>query len=66
MEIIPDGNHVIVHENTYIKSLKLLDITNDCHPEYIPMSNTMDLKDSTANPPNPQLSSLLPVIGSLR
>ncbi len=26
----------------------------------------MDLKDSKVNPPNPQLSSLLPVTGSLR
>jgi hypothetical protein len=66
MEIVPDGNHVIVHQNTYIKSLKLLDITDDCHPEDIPMSNTMDLKDSKVNPPNPQLSSLLPVTGSIR
>jgi hypothetical protein len=66
MEIIPDGNHVLVHQNTYIKSLKLLDITDDCHSEEIPMSNTMDLKDSKVNPPNPQLSSLLPVTGSLR
>ncbi len=57
MEIIPDGNHVIVHQNTYIKSLNLHDITNDCHSEHIPMSNTMDLKDPEANLPNPQLSS---------
>jgi hypothetical protein len=66
MEIVPDGNHVIVHQNTYIKSLKQLDITNDCHSEHISTSNTMDLKYSKANPPNPQLSSLLPVTGSLR
>ncbi len=66
MEIIRDRNHVYVHQNTYIKSLKLVDITNDCHPEHIPMSNTMDLKDCKANPPNPQLTSLLPVTGSLR
>ena len=66
MEIIPDGNHVLVHQNTYIKSLKLLDITDDCHSEETPMSNTMDLKDSKVNPPNPQISSLLPVTGFLR
>jgi hypothetical protein len=24
MEIVSDGNHVVVHQNTYIKSLKLL------------------------------------------
>jgi hypothetical protein len=40
MEIIQDGNHVIVHQNTYIKSLNLLDITNNCRQEHIPMSNT--------------------------
>ncbi len=44
----------------------MLDITDDCHPEEIPMSNNMDLKDSKVNPPNPHLSSLLPVTGSLR
>jgi hypothetical protein len=73
MEIIQDGNYVFVNQNTCIKSLNLLDITNDCHPEHIPpLSNTMDPKDSKANPPNPpnpsypSLPSLLPVTGSLR
>ena len=51
MEIIQDGDHVYVHQTSYIKSLNLLDIDNNCHPEVIPMSNTMDLKDSVANPP---------------
>jgi hypothetical protein len=66
MEIIQDGNHVIVHQNAYIKNLNLLDITNNFSQEHIPMSNTMDLKDSNTNPPNPSLPSLLPVTGSLR
>jgi hypothetical protein len=65
-EIIQDGNHVIVHQNTYIKNLNLLDITNNCRQEHIPMSNTMNLKDCNTNPPNPSLPSLLPVTGSLR
>ncbi len=34
MEIIQDENHVFVHQNTYIKSLNLLDITNNCHEEH--------------------------------
>jgi hypothetical protein len=66
MEIVQDGNYVFSHQNTYIKSLNLLDITNGCHKEHIPMSNTMDPNDSKTNPPNPSLPSLLPVTGSFR
>jgi hypothetical protein len=58
MEIVQDGNHLIVHQNTCIKSLKLLDIINDCHSEHIQMSTTMDLKDHKTDPPNLSLPSL--------
>ena len=63
MELEKLENHIRVHHSTYIKSIELFNIDENCRKADCPMSPSTNLKRATPNPDN---EPLLPVTGKLR
>jgi hypothetical protein len=62
MDIYKDGDHIVVHQETYVLN-KMKDLVECKKAAKVPMSNSCDLKKAAQNAEN---ESLLPVTGKLR